>query len=92
MLDKEVYKHSRSLAFAFISFAVAQLLLDFLEVCDAFHPLYQALNVMTVGQYIAENSDATVHDLANEFHSANSPLGVIEKTISPLQLSGNEKY
>lgn len=61
-------------------------------MCYAFHLLYQVLNVITVGQYIAKYSDATVYDLANEFHSANSPLGVIKKTIPPLQLSGNEKY
>lgn len=61
-------------------------------MCDAFHPLYQALNVITVGQYISKYSDATVYDLTNEFHSANSPLGVVEKSIPPLQLSGNEKY
>lgn len=58
------------------SLAVAQLAT--LKVCDAF---YKTLNVITVSQYISKNSDATVHVLANEFHSTSSPLGAIEKTI-----------
>lgn len=90
--QRSLPEESYLLAFSLISLAVAQLLSNSLDVCDAFYPLYQTLNVITVSRYIAKNSDATVYVLTNEFRSANSPLGAIEKTIPPLQLSGNEKY